>query len=228
MSASRNLVLAWHGTRHPDGQVIPELVRRRVENLLPGTRVVNGWVDLLEPELSDVLAQTGDATVVPCFLAAGYHVRHDIPEAAEASGHHVGVTRHIGGLLVDAVIERLAEAGGPGDAVVLAAAGSKRPNALAEIDAVAAELEERLGVPVVPGNVYMARPSVADAVARLRTEGYRDVSVASYLLSHGLWSERIAGLGVRIAEPIGDHPLIPQVIARLAAPRGATVGSLAA
>ncbi|HMR49472.1 MAG TPA: CbiX/SirB N-terminal domain-containing protein [Arachnia sp.] len=218
---SDTLVLAWHGTRHPEGETIPELVRRRVAGLLPGTRVVNGWVDLHETTLADVLAGLGDATVVPCFLAAGYHVQYDIPEAAAASGHRVEVTRHIGGLLTDAVIERLAEAGGPGDAVVLAAAGSKRPNALAEIDAVAAELEERLGVPVVPGNVYMARPSVADAVARLRAEGHRDVAVATYLLSHGLWADRIAGLGVRVAEPFGDHPLVAQVVARLAAARPA-------
>ncbi|MDF1487466.1 sirohydrochlorin chelatase [Tessaracoccus caeni] len=228
MSTSHTVVLAWHGTRHPDGTVVPELVRRRVARLLPDARVVNGWVDLIEPTLSDVLAQVGDATVVPCFLAAGYHVRHDIPEAAAASGHHVEVTRHIGGLLTDAVIERLAESGGPGDAVVLAAAGSKRPNALAEIDAVAAELEERLGVPVVPGNVYMARPSVADAVDRLRAEGHRRITVAPYLLSQGLWSERIEGLGVRVAEPLGDHPMVAQAIVGLVAPRLAAVEFLAA
>lgn len=221
MNTTENLVLAWHGTRHPDGQVIPELVRRRVAALLPGTRVSNGWVDLMEPALPDLLARVGDATVVPCFLAAGYHVQHDIPAAAVASGHHVEVTRHIGGLLADAVVERLAEAGGPGDAVVLAAAGSRRPCALAEIDAVAADLQKRLGVPVVPGNVYMAAPSVADAVTRLRAEGHRDIAVATYLLSHGLWAERIAGLGVRIAEPFGDHPLVAQVIARLAETRPA-------
>ena len=228
MSNPNNLVLAWHGTRHPEGTRVPELVRRRVAGLMPDAHVVNGWVGLIEPTLSDVLAQVGDAPVVPCFLAAGYHVRHDIPEAAAASGHHVEVTRHIGGLLTDAIIERLAEAGGAGDAVVLAAAGSKRPNALAEIDAVAAELEERLGVPVVPGNVYMARPSVADAVDRLRAEGHRDVVVAPYLLSQGLWSERIAGLGVRVAEPLGDHPLVARAIADLAAHHHAAVEFLAA
>jgi len=215
MSASDTLVLAWHGTRHPDGRVVPELVRRRVARLLPGVEVRNGWVDLVDPALADVLAEVGDCTLVPCFLAAGYHVQYDIPEAAAASGHHVEVTRHIGGLLVDALLDRLAEAGGAGDAVVLAAAGSKRPNALAEIDAVAAGLEALLGVPVIPGNVYMTKPSVADAVARLRAEGHEDVVVAPYLLSDGLWADHVAGLGARVAAPLGDHPRIAEAVVDL-------------
>ena len=54
------------------------------------------------------------------------------------------------------------------------------------------------------GNIYLSEPSVADAVALRQAQG-TDVLVLPYTLAPGLWCERVAGLGVRVAEPLGDH-----------------------
>ncbi len=208
-----SLVLAWHGTRHPDGEGVAERVADRVARGLPGVDVRVGWVDLHPRTLPLVLAEAGDATLVPCFLSAGYHVRHDVPEAVAASGHRVAVTTHLGGALTGAVADRIAEAGGPGDGVVLAAAGSLHADALAEVEAVADELAGRLGVRVVAAYVYSARPGVAEAVASLRAAGAEDLLIAPYALAPGLWADRVAGLGTRIAQPLGDHPAVASAIA---------------
>ena len=58
-----------------------------------------------------------------------------------------------------------------------------------------------LGVPVTVGNIYQSEPSVSDAVAAASG----DVLVLPYALAPGLWGERIAGLGARVAAPLGDH-----------------------
>lgn len=226
MSPTDTLVLAWHGSRNPAGKALIERITARVAGLLPGVTVHTAWVDI-EPELlPETLARVGACTVVPCFLASGYHVTHDVPQAAASVPWPVQVTPHLGGSLHHALLDRVAEAGGPGDAVVLAAAGSKSATALAEVDAVAVRLAAALGVPVVVGNIYLSEPSVAEAVATLlqaqalrqaqgtealrQAQGSRqaqgtDVLVLPYTLAPGLWCERIAGLGVRVAEPLGDH-----------------------
>ena len=205
MSPTDTLVLAWHGSRNPAGKALIERITARVAGLLPGVAVHTAWVDI-EPELlPETLARVGECTVVPCFLASGYHVTHDVPQAAASVPWPVRVTPHLGGSLHRALLDRVAEAGGPGDAVVLAAAGSKSPAALAEVDAVAARLAAALGVPVTVGNIYLSEPSVADAVAALRQAQGTDVLVLPYTLAPGLWCERVAGLGVRVAEPLGDH-----------------------
>jgi sirohydrochlorin ferrochelatase len=92
--------------------------------------------------------------------------------------------------------------------VVLAAAGSKSPVATAEVDATAARLAVALGVPVTVGNIYQSAPSVTDAVAAASG----DVLVLPYALAPGLWGERIAGLGARVADPLGDHDGITAAI----------------
>ena len=204
LSPTDTLVLAWHGSRNPAGKALIARITARVADLLPGVRGHTAWVDI-EPELlPETLARVGSCTVVPCFLASGYHVTHDVPQAAASVTHEVLVTPHLGGSLHRALLDRVAEAGGPGDAVVLAAAGSKSAAALAEVDAVASLLAAALGVPVEVGNIYLSEPSVADAVALRHAQG-TDVLVLPYTLAPGLWGERIAGLGVRMAEPLGDH-----------------------
>lgn len=203
------LVLALHGSRHPGAVAVASGLVDAVSSRLPGVRVLAGFVDVLAPHVADVLAGEAEAVVVPVFTTAGYHVEADLPDAVAASGVRAVVTPHVGPRLLDAVAERLAEAGGPGDAVVLAAAGSLRAASVAEVEAAAATLAGRLGVPVRPGFVYAASPSVADAVAGLLAEGFADVSIVPFAIAPGLFEARLAGLGAaRVAAPVGVHPLL--------------------
>ncbi|MFD4252261.1 MULTISPECIES: sirohydrochlorin chelatase [Amycolatopsis] len=214
------IVLAAHGTRDPQGaRVIEELADRvRAETPVP-VRVA--YADVRQPDVTTVLDSVRgyQAIVVPAFLAAGYHVRTDIPAQIAASGHrNVLLAGPFGPApeLVGVMRDRLEWAGyRAGDAVVLAAAGSSDPRALAEVRVAADALGALLGVSVQVGYVATARPSIADAVARARGRGRR-VAVASWLLAPGLFQRKVLEAGADVvADPLGVHPdVVDLVLAR--------------
>ena len=210
MNVTDTAILAWHGSRNPAGRRLIERITRRVAGLLPWVTTQIAWVDVEPVLLAQTLATAGDCTVVPCFLTAGYHVSHDIPDAVASAPGEVRVTPHLGGSLDRALLARVAEAGGPGKAVVLASAGSASPTARAEVDAVAARLAGALGVQVRVGTIYQSGPSVGDALA---ATGEADVLIVPYLLAPGLWCKRLAALDARVAEPLGDHLDVAAAIA---------------
>ena len=210
------LVLAVHGTRSAEGTAVNHALRDTVAAALPGVRVELGWVDLHTPPLVDTLRELGPAVVVPVFLAPGYHVRHDIPAAITAAGGRAMVTELVGPCLVPALVGRLAETDGPADAVVLAAAGSRWPKAVAAVERAAAELQALIRRPVVAGFVTAAQPSVTDAVARLRGQGHDHVTIASWLLAPGEFARRLLDAGAdAVTAPLGIHPILIETILTL-------------
>ncbi len=146
--------------------------------------------------------------VVPAFLAAGYHVRVDIPGQIRRSGRPAVLTPCLGPALVPAAHERLVEAGWRrGDPVVLAAAGSSDPRARADVARAAARLGELTGGPVRVGYVAGTGPRIADMAA-----GY---AVASWFLAPGLFHRIAAASGAAlVAEPLGAHPLVADLVVR--------------
>ncbi len=208
-------ILVAHGTRSVAGVStvarIAELVGERVGT----TRVA--FVDVLGPSPSELLAQThGPALIVPAFLAAGYHVRRDIPAHIEASGHRdVQMCDNMGPdpLLAVVMRDRLHAAGWrPGDAVVMAAAGSSDSIALAEVDRAAAYLGELIDDDVPVGYIATAEPRVPDVVAGVRRRRRR-VFIASYLLAPGLFHARLHEYGAHgVAQPLGADPRIVDLI----------------
>lgn len=208
-----DLVLAMHGTRSVAGQAVAAELASAVAGRLPGVAVHLGWADVLSPSLTETLTGLGEAVVVPCFLTAGYHVSSDLPAAVRASGGRARLAGLIGPSLVAAVGDRLREAGGPGDAVVLAAAGSKRRRSLDEVATAAHGLAAVLGRPVVPAFLTAASPSVGDAVASLRAAGHACVAVASYLLAPGVFADRLHDVGADlVSAPIGVHTLVVEAV----------------
>lgn len=226
--APRLLVVA-HGTRSAEGRaVIGELVeglRRRFSGEGSGgdrsaPEIALAWVDVLSPTPADVLADGRNTVVVPCFLAAGYHVRVDVPEAAEAAPGDTVVTPHLGAAaeIVDVLADRLAEAGAAGrgpDAVVLGAAGSRDPGAVAEVEATARLLADRLWVPVTCGYASAASPTVAEAVDKARKDGARRVAVATHLLAPGFFADRLSAAGADlVSAPLGAHSAVIDLVER--------------
>ncbi|MEU4740597.1 sirohydrochlorin chelatase [Actinosynnema sp. NPDC023658] len=205
------LVLVAHGTRDPAGAVVVEQIASLVRARLGGVPVRVAYADVRQPDVTTVLSSvTGPAVVVPAFLAAGYHVRVDIPAQVEASGHpDVAITDPIGPALVPALLARLAEAGWtPGDSVVLAAAGSSDPRALADVRAVATALSHRVG-PVTIGYAATAEPRIGDVVAAASGR----VAVASWLLAPGLFHRVVAESGAAVvADPIGAHLRVVEAV----------------
>ncbi|MFD7652598.1 sirohydrochlorin chelatase [Actinosynnema sp. NPDC059797] len=206
------LVLVAHGTRDPAGAAVVEEIAALVRARLGGVPVRVAYADVRQPDVTSVLSSVdGPAVVVPAFLAAGYHVRVDIPAQVAASGHPDAViTAPIGPALVPALLSRLAEAGRrPGDSVVLAAAGSSDPRALADVRAVADALSRRVGRPVAIGYAATATPRIADVVAQSPGR----VAVASWLLAPGLFHRAVAASGAAVvAAPIGAHLRVVEAV----------------
>ncbi|GAA5087426.1 sirohydrochlorin chelatase [Nocardia iowensis] len=234
------LVLVAHGTRSTRGvqmiAALAEAVSRELgvavsgrdaeSPLMPPTPAVRtAFVDVLGPSPAEVLrdlrgaaGESVPAVVVPAFLASGYHVYQDVPREVADSGHPaVAVTPAMGPdpALARIITMRLRTAGWrPGDAVVFAAAGSSDSRARQDVRRAAAMLAERLDAPVRLGYIATGAPRVPEIVAALRDSGSERVFIASYLLAHGLFQQRLHEAGADgVAEPIGVHPAVVRLIA---------------
>lgn len=236
------LVACAHGTRSAEGRATVRALAADVRALRPGLRVVEAFVDVQEPAVGDavrdVLAArvpgaTGTGAVVtPLLLSTGYHVRHDIGAAVAGLPATAAAPLGPDERLVAVLLQRLAEAGArPGDAVVVAAAGSSDPEAARAVRVVTDAVREAWQGPVTVGFGASATPSVTDAVAAARTAGAQRVVVAAYLLAPGHFHSALAAAGADVVTaPLGPHPLLAQValdrydeqVARSAGPGAAT------
>lgn len=213
-----NRLLVAHGTRKASGVALIGELAERVSSAM-GSQVHVAFVDVLGPTPSEVLRSlTGPTVVVPAFLARGYHVNSDIPAHVELSGHpDVTVTEALGPgpQLTRVLVDRLTECGWrPGDAVVLAAAGTSDLGAQSDLRRTSALLSAVIGDRVELAYAATGEPAVAEAVTRLRLGGARRVAVASYLLSDGLFQDRLRDSGAdAVADPLGTHPAMVRLIA---------------
>ncbi len=116
--------------------------------------------------------------------------------------------------LARVLLRRLTEAGwNPGDATVLAAAGSSDARALRDVERAALMLAEAAGTRVDIGYIATGEPKVADVVAAARVRGAKRVFVASYLLAHGLFHERLHAAGADgVTEPLGVDPGVVDLV----------------
>jgi len=205
------LVGCSHGTDSEVGRAVVAAILDGVRDARPGLEVRDAFVDVQTPEVADVVAAAvvggGRAVVVPLLLSAGFHVHVDIAEAVAGPGATAAGALGPDVRLVAILVDRLRDAGArPGDAVVLAAAGSSDARATTAVDVMAAELQQAwpLG-PVSVGYLSAARPTVPDAVAAARSTGAPRVVVASYLLAPGSFADRLAGCGADVV----TAPLAP-------------------
>jgi sirohydrochlorin ferrochelatase len=212
------LILVAHGTRSAAGVAMIEQLRRAVSARIGP--VATSVVDVLGPNPAEVLAGAKEAAVVvPAFLASGYHVRDDLPARIAESGHHDVTLRPALGpdpVLAKVMHDRLREVGWrPGDAVVMAAAGSSDPMAQHEVACAGELLARRVGR-IHVGYVATGTPRVDELVDGLRSAGRRRVFIASYLLAPGLFHDRLTGCGATaVTAPLGVHPgIVDLVVAR--------------
>jgi sirohydrochlorin ferrochelatase len=183
--------------------------------------VISAWVELVTPGLDDVMSQMRrPAVVVPLLLSTGYHVTTDLPKGVARSRVRVhlaaplGPDRH----LARAMTARLREAGARwGDAVVLAAAGSTDPAALASVERAAELLRSEWGPSVDYACLSGPGPDLQETVEYQLQAGADRVCVAPYLLAPGQFSRRITELAVQagattVAPVLGSHRLLTDVI----------------
>lgn len=212
-------ILVAHGTRKPSGVALVGQIADRVAATL-GEPVDVAFVDVVGPSPAAVLQCATDrpAILVPAFLSRGYHVRSDIPEHVRASAHPgVIVAAALGPdpQLARVMVDRLIESGWrPGDSVILAAAGTSDRGALSDLHLTATWLSALTGGRVELAFAATGEPRIGAAVAAARTRRpRRRVVVASYLLSEGLFQDRLRASGADIVtDPLGTHPGLIRLI----------------
>jgi sirohydrochlorin ferrochelatase len=203
MTARPPLVLAAHGSADPRfGQVLQSLAAIVAANR-PELDVRIGYLEYGPPDLAEV-ASPG-AVVVPVLLSRGFHVGTDIPGATPGCV----VTPPIAPdpRLTTVLVARLRDAGwSDQQPVVLAAAGSKDPRALADVRQAAADLGAALGLSVTAAFLSAGEPRFADVDVQSAT-------VATYLLAPGHFGDVVAASRAAIvAAPLGADPLLANVI----------------
>ncbi len=215
MTGSPLMIACAHGTNNAEGQARINQLRADIAVLRPGLTVAEAYVDVQSPALPDVVAGLAPgvhAVVVPLLLTVGYHVQVDIAEAVASRARTVaaaplGPDPRLAGLLD----ERLGELPA-GWGIVLAAAGSSRPEAAEQIEVLAADLAVRRPQQVMAAYGASARPSVPEAVAALRAQGAAGVAVASYLLAPGHFHDQLSLAGADlVAGPLLPSTLLAQL-----------------
>ncbi|MEV4247131.1 sirohydrochlorin chelatase [Streptosporangium canum] len=214
------LVLAGHGTRSARGEETIAGLRDLVRRARPGSRVEAAFLEISSPPLAGVLpGLPGPVVVVPLLLAGGYHVHIDLPSVVAGARPDAVVAAPLGPdpLLAAILARRLAGAGlRPTDSVVLGAAGSSDPAALADVRAAARLLAVRLSRPVTAAFAATGAPSLGEALERLRSGPAPRIAVASYLLAPGFFQGRLESSGADlVGAPLGvDADLAALVWAR--------------
>ncbi|NEK58752.1 sirohydrochlorin chelatase [Geodermatophilus sabuli] len=214
MRGSPVLVACAHGTRNPTGRRLIAELALAARTVRPGLVTTAAFVDVQPPTVVNVVAGLSaagqSAVVVPLLLSGGYHVHVDIASAVAGTDTAVAA-RPLGPdpRLAEVLADRLRQAGAdprdPLTAVVLAAAGSSDPRAVADVEDTADLLQRSWAGPVTTGYGSAARPAVPDAVAAARRGGAERVVVASYLLAPGHFHDKLAGAG---ADAV-TAPLLP-------------------
>jgi sirohydrochlorin ferrochelatase len=187
-----------------------------------------GYLDLCGPDVPTALGELAasgaySVVVVPLFLAHGYHVRHDVPDAvADAAARVLRQTGRVprvvireplgpDPLLTEAMDARLREAGvWPADpelGIVVASAGSNDAFAVAEVEDVA-----RCWGSTISAYAAAAAPTTAEAVARLRARGHAEIAVASYFLAPGRLPDRVRADAVRAGVPVAAPLAAPDAL----------------
>ena len=214
---SRPVLLAVaHGSRDASAQQTVRSIAGRAAGLAPGTEVRTAFVQNAEPSLAGALAAAGQrpVVIVPLLLSAGYHLSHDIGEAAARAGVPVAAPLGPGPGVVPALADRLRAAGTPaGTPVVLAAAGSTDPRAAGDARNQAALLAAHLQAPVLAAFASAGRPTVGEAIGDLAARTGGPVAVASYLLAPGVFAGRLRASGAAwVSAPLGVHPAVAGLI----------------
>ncbi|HEV3173975.1 MAG TPA: sirohydrochlorin chelatase [Actinocrinis sp.] len=239
------LLIVGHGTRDASGaeefrRFTGRVGRRAAQRPELGIDGVGGgFIELSPPPVKDTVAGLvgeglRDLIAVPLILLAAGHAKGDIPAAlARERARHPGLrTRYARALgphpvILDLLRERLAESNRPdADAILLVGRGTTDPDANADLYRAGRLLWETtrdLGVEQVEqAFVSLARPSVAEGLARLRRLGARRVTVLPFFLFPGVLPTRIVaqsaaasadlGMDVTVAGVIGDCDALADLV----------------
>ncbi len=223
-----------HGSKDPAVQAVVEDLLARTAALRPGVGAHPAYVDNASPSIRGALAELAargadDVVVLPLLLTAASHSKTDVAASVQVGrlahpGMRLRYGRPLGPhpVLVEELASRLAEAGArPEDPVLLTAGGALDPDANAAVAVTARLLYEGRPWPWVDvAFASTARPSVPDALQRLRSQGFARISVARYFLGPGVLprlverqARSVPGLEVLVAAPLGSSDALAALLA---------------
>jgi len=215
------LVACSHGTDSAEGRRTIEDVVDLVRTRMSGVRIVQAFVDVQQPNVADVVEQEcllDDVVIVPLLLSVGFHTAVDIANAARAHANvrqadPLGTHPLIANVLATRLRAAIGDSWRSGDHVVLAAAGSSNPAALADVAVAAAHLGNLIPAPVTIGYASAIEPRIPDAVASARESGAGRVIAASHVLAPGYFAGLVRAAGADIVSaPLGVDARIADVI----------------
>jgi sirohydrochlorin ferrochelatase len=225
----RSVLLVAHGSQDPRAAACVRALARTVAAVRPGLDVRVAFLEQSPPSPAEVLrAMPSGTVVVPLLLTNAFHASIDLP--AQVAGFDCVLTETLGAPsepLLTALGKRLPAAIGF-DGLVLAAAGTRAPDARTGIEDVASAISARYSVPCRVAYAAGVPPTGAAAVAALRADGCRRIAVASYFLAPGrlydmVTSSALSAGAVAAAPPLGAswhmaQLILDRVTARLLAP----------
>lgn len=200
------VVLLSHASADPRARMACDLLARRVGHRL-GAHVAQATLDLECARLDGAIAYLSSKrvhrlVVVPMLLTSPYPAPADVPAfvaATQAAYPQVqvsfsaplGADPHLlHGL--DAALKAAGHRPDPATAVVMASAGSSYEAVRTRHAALAQQWAAHGWGASAVAYASGAGPTVADAVAGLRTTGFEHVCVAPFLIAPGAVSQRIA------------------------------------
>ena len=222
-----------HGSKDPESQAVVAALLAGAAARRPGLQTAAAYVDNASPSIRNALAAlvaqgATDVVVLPLLLTPASHSKTDVAASVQAGRQaHPGVRIRYGRplgphpALVEVLAQRLAEAGARDeDPVVLVAGGALDPDANAQVAATARLLFEGRPWPSVDiAFASTARPTVPEALERLRAQGFGRASVARYFLGPGFLprlAERQAGavedLEVVVSAPLGAADALADLV----------------
>jgi len=206
------LVTVAHGTRCAAGNEVAGGITSAAGRLL-GLPATAAYVELCSPSLDEVLASSAEpAVVVPLLLSTGHHVRHDLPGSLASAAGPVSLSAHLGphAALARAQADRLLRGGAlPGQPVLMVAAGSRDPGAMADLHAAARLLAETWGGPVSLATLGGLGTPPEELLSR-------GVAVSPYLLAEGHFADRLRERcrpAAIVVDVIGPHPAVVDLVA---------------
>lgn len=212
------LIACAHGTDDVVGRAVVRGIVDDIRRRRPELDVREAFVDVQEPGLPDVVAalpEGAEAIIVPLLLSVGFHTAVDIAEATEGTDGRIRAAAPLGPdcRLAAILAERLRATGATArERIVLAAAGSSRPEAAVAVERLAASVRDRWPGDVVVGYGAGAHPRVPVAVAAARSDAPAQVVIASYLLAPGYFHDRLLEAGAdRVTAPLGPDPRLAAI-----------------
>lgn len=113
----KGILLYGHGARNPEWAQPFHRIRDAIKARDPATPVESGFLELMRPTFEEGVASlvaqgAKQIVVVPIFMAAGSHVRKDLPQlAASAMDRHPGLVIDLAAPVgeIDAVLAAMAD-----------------------------------------------------------------------------------------------------------------------